>query len=114
MLDRRSENIPLTTESTLSPGLIVFAIAASIAPVPLQVSIKRSFFVLQSSFKWSMQETDMSKNSFSRWWIKGFDNAFKILSGTRVGPGVIKRGTSLLLISRWIYMREYLTFLIYN
>ena len=85
---KRSPNTPTHTFTTLSPGDSVFTIAASIAPVPDDVIMYRSFFVSNTCFTPSVVRCSKSLYSGPRWLIICHDIDSRMSSGTGMGPGV--------------------------
>ena len=51
MSAKRSPKTPIETQSARSPGESVFTTAASMAPVPADVSVSTSFFVSKNALQ---------------------------------------------------------------
>ena len=88
-LPQRSPNLPLFPTKMRSPGLRKLIIPASIAPVPLAVSIRTSFWVWWSHLRLAVNSAIILLNSPLRWPMGCFAIASKTFSGTGVGPGII-------------------------
>ena len=84
-----SPKFPALATSTLSPVAKKLVTAASIAPVPEDVNIKTSFFVLKSFFNFSVTSINIFENSGDLWCIRGLACSSSTSSEMGVGPGVI-------------------------
>src|SRR5581483_2327960 len=88
MSAKRSPKTPIETHSMRSPGESVLTTAASIAPVPADVSVRTSFFVSKSDWSPLVMRAIISANSGPRWLIIWRDMACRTSSGQGVGPGM--------------------------
>ena len=88
----RSPQRPAVQRIAFSPAASVLLTAASIPPVPEQVSVNTGCAVWKTYFRSSVTSARIAFASAARWYVTGLASSSSVSSGTGVGPGVNRRG----------------------